>query len=267
MKQQKDKLKKGKGSLNVARPGYKHPGYNLRDFRKHYRIRLDKATCAERKVKKEVMLTRQEVDAQIFRLKAEFDVIIRSRSFLTNRHDLLLCLFLPKLVAVYYLGLRSNNLVACRLGTNIIFGPDGSVRFQFDREDLRGRAPSFRLSKDQHGDVEEFRITLDVLRKYKLGFLDVIRSQDPTTYQEMMGDYFFARAASHSQQCMIKPYMASGELTYGEDTARALLYNTFRRDSLEFMNIDQNVGETPVLTMGLLRQIYYKRMRVGLGMS
>lgn len=198
------------------------------------------------------------LDSEILRLKKEVDKIVACKSFLTNTDDLRLCLFLPKLVAVRYLGFRQKNLLSCRPGKNILFGPGKSVTFHFEPEDFRRRPVDFTISAELHGEIRELLLTIQVLTEYMSKVLDVIRSQDQAHYQEVMGDSFFARAVSRGSCVMIKPYIPvdpGGAVAAREDGARLMLRANFRRDADTFLSGEDEDLDPIDLTPDLVRHI------------
>lgn len=276
----------------AVRPGYKRAGYDSElfvravsavcavarfngefvlpaQFRKHYPLRLDNQLRAERRHLKMMTLTHHRVDTEILKLNVEFDEILRRRSFLTDSRDLRLCLFLPELVAVRYLGLRQNNLLSCDLGKNIFFGPDKSVTFRFEPEGFgRSGAIAFTISAKLHSEISELLLTLQVLTKYKSKVLDVIRSQDRAYYQEVIGDQFFVSATSNGSRATLEPYMtvdSDDEPAKRGERARRRLREGFRRDAATFLCGAGEAGDLFGLTLASVHQLYLDWMHESLG--
>jgi hypothetical protein len=209
----------------------------------------------------------ESIDPEIVRLKIKFDEVIRSWSLITSSSDLRLCLFLPKLVAARYLGLRRSNMARCRVGKNILFESDNSVTFRFDPNDIRSaRGIYFSISAERHSEIRELLLTLDVLTKYKFRILDIIRSQDPIHFQDVMGDNFFAKAASHGRG-MIEPFGTDGESMAAEQAACRTLQDGFRRDAMQFMNAGEEAGDPSAITIAYHRKLCFDWMHADLGMS
>lgn len=264
----------------ACRPGFKRPGYDSSSFaravsavcavarfngefvlpaqfRKHYPVRLDHPSRAERRHTKKMMLSRRWVDAEIRRLKAEFDAILRRRSFLTDWQDLRLCLFLPMLIAVRYLGWRQRDLLTCRVGTNVFFGPEGSIRFHFSDDVLRPHnVRDFTLSQKNHGVIEEVHLLLSVLTDYKHRFLDVLRSEDPKQYSEMMGDYFFARAAAR-ERWLIEAHAGRSSSEGRPDPNPSRVGRRFMSDADALMREDGEGGDLSAVSLEAVRLLAY----------
>lgn len=217
---------------------------------------------------KKMKAQRRWVDGEIRRLTKVFNRVIRGGSFLADRSDLRLCLFLPKLVAVRYLGLRLGNLVECRVGKNILFGPGNSVTLRFDGDGIRS-AGAVRVSfpGGQHPEVGELLLALGVLRKYKFRVLDVIRSREPGLYRGAMGDHFFARAAFRGRPCVIEPYGAEGEPAVTGQAALRTFHESFIQDAARFMFVGEDAVDPFALTAASIRRICFAWMREELGMS
>ena len=275
-----DRLREAESA--AERPGFKRAGYDSvafargvsavcavarfngefvlpAEFRKHYPIKLDRRSRAERRHMKKLKLNSRFVDSEISRLKGEFDTILCRRSYLTDRHDLRLCLFLPELVTARYLGLRGGDMRECRVGTNILFGPKGSVRFRFSNDELRPhKARDFTLSLENHGDIEEVHLLLSVLTDYKHRFLDVLRSEDPTHYTEMMQDYFFGRAAR--EKGLIEAHAGRSSSEGRPDLSPGNIGKRFMSDADALMRVDGEGGESSVVSLEAVRQLAHRWM-------
>lgn len=163
------------------------------EYRKNVKIRRDNKTRKDRKRRKKKRFHREWVDEEIKRLKSEFDTIIRRKTYAINRQHLKLCLFLPQLVVLRYLGYRQQCLRRCVVGKNIKFKKDGSVSFYYEQDEIKnGVIIDQTFSPDSCSEIPELQLLLDVLTKYYRDFLPAVRSMSPEHYDEQMGSMFFA---------------------------------------------------------------------------
>ena len=133
---------------------------SIPDFRKGYKIQLDRATPKANKAKKKKVFRRPAVDAEIARLKREVFKIIDEGSFKMSRvgrddevhRRVTKILLLVQMAVLRYLGYRQQCLRACRVGEHVFFNSDGSIRFEFPKEVNKNRKHiRITLSPGEHG--------------------------------------------------------------------------------------------------------------------
>jgi hypothetical protein len=278
----------GAAERQVERPGYKRRSFESvsyrlsvaavcaigrfngifdlqKRFNQHVRGRIDRATKGARKSEKKAKMTREWIDGEINKLKKKFDEIIRTKSFLGNMEDLALCLFLPQLMTLRYLGYRQQCIRRCEEGKNIKFTSKNEVMFYYGPGEIKNEVPICQtLSKSRFEDVEKAEgiITLiDVLYKYKFKFLDVLRANFPDAYEEQMGDAFFAMVDRSEGGCLIKRFSVGKKgddyKIYCEDDEKGS--NDFRRfftnSADKYMDNDHLIGWKYSLNPHFLRAI------------
>jgi hypothetical protein len=167
------------------------------EFNKYYRVKPDKGSLKIRKHLKKKRMNPKWIDDEIIRLKDEFDQIVREKTFLTDKRDLKVCLFLAQLVVLRYLGFRQQCLRKCLIGKNIIFNSKSSVTFHYEPGEIKNDVMiDETLSSDLHDGLDEIMLLIDVLVKYKFQVLDTIRAKQQDEYKKKMGDAFFGKAVA-----------------------------------------------------------------------
>jgi hypothetical protein len=227
-------------------------------FQKHIKLRLDRETGKNRKHDKKKKLNRVWVDAEIQRLKGEFNLIVRRKTFLKNKRDLELCLFLVQLVVMRYLGFRQQCLRRCIIGKNIIFNEDGSITFFYERNEIKnGVRINQTFSRELCDEIPEIVLLIDLLTDYYEKVLPAIRSAAPKLYDEKMGNMFFALPSMRRQAGLIrKPPVWAGSATSrdakGKDGAREF-NGWFQRAAYKLMKFEEIVDCSHTFNPHLLR--------------
>lgn len=198
-------------------------------FRRHYKVKTDSTSANDRRRLKKKRLTRQWIDEQIVLMKKKFDTIVSNRSFLESPEDLELCLFLPQLVVLRYLGFRQQCLRKCVINKNIIFNRDGSVTFHYGRDEIKNKVLIDQtFSLEAHGEVKEIALVLNVLKTYYRRVLGVFRARYGGLYREVMGEAFFAWAPPDGDAFPLRPYTANQNVDPSGEKARGSNYETNR---------------------------------------
>jgi hypothetical protein len=212
-------------------------------FREHYKLSLDLDSKALRKSLKKKRMSRKWIDDWIRETKPKFDNIISKKSFLTSTRDRRLCLFFVQLVVLRFQGFRQQCLRKCVIGKNLIIGKN-SIIFHYEPGEIKNEVLIHTtLSKEIHGGIEEIVLLIDVLRKYKYGLLDVIRSLYPSLYEKNMGGAFFAMS-SPEEGGLVKKYEAADETDSNrvqyerEARGKTTVYHTFTESAYDFMSSD-----------------------------
>lgn len=211
------------------------------EFRKRVKLRRDKNTRKDRKQKKKQRFGRGWVDDEIRLLKSEFDRAIGKKTFLTDRRSLRVCLFLPQLVVMRYLGYRQQCLRRCLIGRNIKFGKDGSVSFYYARKEIKNEVViNQTFDVDSCTEIPELRLMLDVLTKYYRIFLPTVRARSPKDWDARMGRMFFAvpsREAGLIKMAPVDVKSSSTQESEGDDGHSDFHY-WFTEMAYELMNFD-----------------------------
>jgi hypothetical protein len=243
------------------------------NFRNFHGPRLDRVTKKQRKRLKKAVMNCELIDTHIVRLKREFDEIVRKKSFLANRDDLMLCLFLPQLMTLRYLGYRQQCLRHCELGKNIKIG-NGIVTFHYEPNEIKNEVLIHQeLSKSKVGNVPQLLFLIKVLRKYKFQVLDEFRSRFPEDYERQMGDSFFAMPCPSDVGCYIRRFnvgvRGANYVDYCRDENRGKedVYRLFTESADKFMDSDELIGFEHYLNPHFLRAICCDWMRNELGMT
>lgn len=212
------------------------------EFRKNVRVRRDRKTRKNRKRATKQRFPREWVDAEILRLKPEFDKIIKSRSYVHNRGHLKLCLYLPQLVVLRYLGYRQQCLRRCVVGKNIKFRKDGSLTFYYEQNEIKnGVIINQTFSADSCGEIPELQILLDVLGNYYRNFLASVRAMNPAHYDEHMGRMFFGVPCFDGVGLIKRPPSGAGSAITREAggiNGVSAFTRWFSQASYELMNFD-----------------------------
>lgn len=181
-------------------------------FNSAYKIKLDKKSKKNRKSRKKVLMGPDWIDGEIRRLKIEFDKIIESQSFLVNDKDLKLCIFLPQLTTLRYLGYRQQCLRRSELGKNIIIDSIDSFTFHFEPGEIKNEMLIHQsFSRAVHGGLPEIALLIDVLTTYKLRVLDVIHSVYGGRYEANVGTAFFVKKKWKKSDCLIERFKRKDE--------------------------------------------------------
>lgn len=215
-------------------------------FQRRIKLRLDKGTPDQRKHNKKKRLGRGWIDAEIRRLSVEFQRIVKSKSFLGNRRDLELCLFLVQLGVMRYLGFRQQCLRRCAVGKNIIFNKDGSVTFYYEKSEIKnGVRINLTISKESCDEIPELVLLTGLLTTYYRRVLTVIRSTAPELYERQLGEMFFALPAGRRREGLIrKPPVCEGSSTSRDAAGRdggAVFREFFEGAAYDLMNFDELV--------------------------
>lgn len=244
------------------------------EFRSNYKVRIDRATKKLRKSLKKTRMPRGWIDAEIRQLKVEFDEIVRKKTFLTNRKDLRLCLFLPQLVTLRYLGYRQQCLKKCLIGKNIKVGPNKSITFHYEPGEIKNEVLIHQtLSAEGVAGIKELVILIDVLTKYKSGVLDVISSKFPEPYEMQMGRSFFGFLAPSGNEGLIVKYSVGKEddsldaWLKADKKGRSEVIKQFESAAYEFMDFDSLVDLPYDFNPHFLRAVCCDWMRKDLGLS
>lgn len=212
------------------------------EFRRRVELRRDNKTRKERKRKKKQRFSRKWVDEQILLLKREFDRAIKKKTFLDNQRPLKVCIFLPQLVVMRYLGYRQQCLRRCLIGRNIKFGKDGSVSFYYARNEIKNEVIIDQtFTADSCSEMPGLLLMLDVLRQYHRVFLPTVRAHSPKYFDEQMGRMFFAIPSKDGIGLIKKaPADVTSQSTReaeGDDGCSDFNY-WFSRMAYELMNFD-----------------------------
>lgn len=212
------------------------------EFRKRVTVRRDKKTLRNRQRKKKQRFPRDWVDDEILRLKGEFDRAISKKTFVDDKRHLRICVFLPQLVVMRYLGYRQQCLRRCLIGRNIKFGKDGSVSFYYARDEIKNKVVIDQtFDADSCGEIPELRLMLDVLMSYYRVFLPTVRALSPDDWEQRMGRMFFAVPARGKTGLIQRaPVDEKGESTQeaeGDDGSGNFFY-WFTQMAHELMNFD-----------------------------
>ncbi len=212
------------------------------EFRKRVTVRRDKKTLRNRQRRKKQRFPRNWVDAEILRLKGEFDRAIKKKTFVGDKRHLRVCLFLPQLVVMRYLGYRQQCLRRCLIGRNIKFGKDGSVSFYYARDEIKNKVVIDQtFDADSCSEIPELLLTLDVLTSYYRVFLPTVRALSPDDYEERMGRMFFAvparGKASLIQRAPVDEKSQSTQEAEGDDRCSNFTY-WFTEMAHGLMNFD-----------------------------
>jgi hypothetical protein len=178
----------------------------IEPFSKTYKLNRDRVSNKERKTEKKQLFDRPWLDSEIERLRIEFDLILKRKSFRiepgkrskeSSMRALRLCLFVTWLVTLRFTGFRQQCLRNCRLGENIIFHKDASLTFQWPAGQIKNRkkinttfsAGDHRLT---HGTL------LHVLNNYR----DVIYPYlEKNCGEQMRGQFFVTTAVKTLVRC------------------------------------------------------------------
>lgn len=146
---------------------------HINDFRKGYRVQLDRATRRAKKARKKKVFGRPAVDAEILRLSREVFKIVEEGSFKMSRpgQDFVIhrrmtkILLLVNMAVLRYLGYRQQCLRRCRVGEHVVFHADGSIRFDFPEDVTKnGKHVRITLSPEEHGATHG--VLLEILWRY-----------------------------------------------------------------------------------------------------
>jgi hypothetical protein len=227
------------------------------EFRKRVEVRRDKRTLRDRQRKKKHRFPREWVDAEILRLKSEFDRAISKKTFVDDKRHLRICLFLPQLVVMRYLGYRQQCLRRCLIGRNIKFGKDGSVSFYYARDEIKNKVVIDQtFDADSCSEIPELLLMLDVLTSYYRVFLPTVRALSPDDWEERMGRMFFAVPARGKtgliQRAPVDEKSPSTQEAEGDDGSRHFFY-WFTEMAYGLMNFDGMVDFPHEFNPHLLR--------------
>lgn len=161
-------------------------GEHIEDFRKGYKLQLDRATRRDKKARKKKAFRRSDVDGEISRLKKEAFKIVNEGSFKTHRagrdlethRRMTKVLLLVNMSVLRYLGYRQQCLRVCRLGEHVFFNEDGSICFDFPEDVTKnGKHIRLTLSPGEHGSTHGQ--LLEILWKYYDCVYPYIQSRSP----------------------------------------------------------------------------------------
>jgi hypothetical protein len=225
--------------LDALKAVAKFSGYFelLAPFNKAYRTNSDQNTKKDRKKKKKTVMTRPWIKANIEDLKRRFDRIIRTQSFKYVLEDLEVCLFLPQLVTLRYLGFRQQCARNCERGTHIIFNADGSITFRWEEGEIKNeKAIDTTISLEDHGDIPELVLLLEVLSNYHSKVLIPLQEMDADCYRKDIGNSFFGYLSANGTLTGFGRDDASTYARYFSQTA----YKFLNFDSLLYKDVDFN---------------------------
>lgn len=170
-------------------------GEYVPNFRKGYRVQLDRETRRLKKSKKKRIFKRPTVDKEILRLYTEVISIIKVGSFKTGRagRDLKAhkrvtkVLLVVSMAVLRYLGYRQQCLRDCKLGENIIFNRDGSITLDFPEDVTKnGKHIRITLNKRDHGHTHG--LLIDLLWLYHDYVYPYVLERD----EDVQGSFFVA---------------------------------------------------------------------------
>lgn len=145
-----------------------------KDFNLAYQINPDNNSKNRRKQEKKRVFDLAWIDSEIQRLYIEFEKIIKTKSFMRDpdgrsnevaEKNLRKCLFFVMLVMLRHLGVRQQLIRNCKVGENIIFERDDSIRFYWGYESNKNDVEIYgHLDPIEHKRTH--KIMIDTLNLY-----------------------------------------------------------------------------------------------------
>lgn len=215
-------------------------------FAEAYEFDLDKDSKSGRKSDKLTKFDREWLDAEIDRLYPLYKKTVDTKAYLVDHDSLRLVLFFPQLLTLRYLGFRQQCIRKCDVGKNIIFCPDGSVVWHYDKDEIKNQRPIHQTySNKLHKGMKVIERLISVWKSHKK-VLDTIKVNNPEWYEEKVGNAFFVRATRQNQRRngLVRRYkrgaVEASAVDFGnrESNGSTELNYSFKRDLYRFLNCE-----------------------------
>lgn len=155
-------------------------------------IKLDTKTLEDQRFWMKDRMNLEWLDGGISKSVEKFNELVDTRQFLFDEKALIICCGLPQLMTLRFLGYRQECIRMSELGKNVFFGAGDSVRYHFERYEIKNGVPiDQQFVPEQLEGMKELLPLIGVLNRYRYGVLSVFEQMYPDHYRTAVGKRFY----------------------------------------------------------------------------